>query len=76
MLRYICLPVLVLTYIYVDADIVCARAKNHYDPDSAQMDLTDSGTQLDAKDAKDQLDEFRAGFKPLHEKIRRMMYFS
>lgn len=55
---------------------MCARAKNHYDPDSAQMDLTDSGTQLDAKDAKDQLDAFRAGFKPLHEKIRRMMYFS
>ena len=59
-----------------DADIVCARAKNHYDPEGSQMDLSESATRLDSKDANRQLEAFKASFKPLNEKSRRVMYFS
>ena len=63
--------------VFVDADSVCARAKLHYDPASSdQMDLTDSASQLDSQEALRQLEQFRAGFKPLNQKMRRRMYFS
>ncbi len=58
-----------------DADIVCARAKNHYDPEG-NFDLTESGTQLESSDANRQLEAFRANFKPLNDKTKRVMYFS
>ncbi|KAI1795193.1 argonaute-like protein [Ganoderma leucocontextum] len=57
------------------ADIVCARAKNHYNPEG-NFDLTESGTQLESSDAKRQLEAFRANFMPLNEKTKRVMYFS
>ena len=58
-----------------DADIVCSRAKNHYSPDG-DFDLTESGTQLDSGDANRQLETYRANFRPLHDKSKRLMYFT
>ncbi|KAI0638149.1 argonaute-like protein [Trametes polyzona] len=57
------------------ADIVCARAKNHYDPDGG-MDLEGSGVTLDDKQKSDTLAAFRAGFRPLNATMRKVMYFS
>ncbi|TBU42174.1 argonaute-like protein [Dichomitus squalens] len=57
------------------ADLVCSRAKNHYSPDG-DFDLTGSGTQLASSDARGQLESYRENFRPLHEKMRRLMYFS
>ena len=68
------LTVLHLAY-YPDADIVCARAKNHYSPDG-EFDLEESGTQLESGDANRQLEAFKANFRPLHEKSKRVMYFT
>ncbi|PCH41081.1 Piwi-domain-containing protein [Wolfiporia cocos MD-104 SS10] len=56
------------------ADIVCARAKNHYDP-QAGLDFSDSAT-VDEAAATNQLDAFRRGFKPLHRNMTFVMYFS
>ncbi|KAI0750722.1 argonaute-like protein [Daedaleopsis nitida] len=58
------------------ADTVCSRAKNHYDPDSPGMDLSETATQLESPEASRQLEAFRANFRPLSEKSRRVMYFS
>ncbi|KAL6309673.1 argonaute-like protein [Sparassis latifolia] len=55
------------------ADIVCARAKNHYDPNGG-LDLSESGTHTG--DADRQLQAFKAGFKPLHKNMAFVMYFS
>ncbi|KAI0677583.1 argonaute-like protein [Trametes maxima] len=57
------------------ADIVCARAKNHYDPDG-NMDLEGSGVSLDDQQRQSTLDTFKAGFRPLHSSMRKVMYFS
>lgn len=59
-----------------DADTVCSRAKNHYDPDSPGMDLSETATQLELPEAARQLEAFRANFRPLSAKSRRVMYFS
>lgn len=56
------------------ADIVCARAKNHYDPQGG-FDLSDSATRDEAA-ANDQLEDFKKAFKPLHQRMSRVMYFS
>lgn len=55
-----------------DADIVCSRAKNHYDP-AGGLDFSDSATQVDANNS---LDNFRRDFKPLHKTQSTLMYFS
>ncbi|KAJ7157556.1 argonaute-like protein [Mycena crocata] len=57
------------------ADIVCSRAKNHYDPEDS-VDFSDSATQVDAAQAADSLDKFKRNFKPLHNAQSRLMYFS
>jgi len=57
------------------ADIVCSRAKNHYDPQGT-VDFSDSATQVDSAQAGDSLDAFRRGFKPLHKAQSSLMYFS
>ncbi|THV08479.1 argonaute-like protein [Dendrothele bispora CBS 962.96] len=57
------------------ADIVCSRAKNHYDP-QAGLDLSDSATNLDSAQAETSLDAFRRGFKPLNQVQKFLMYFS
>jgi len=56
------------------ADIVCSRAKNHYDPD-IQLDFTETETAA-GSDAEAQLERFRSQFKPLHATTKRVMYFS
>jgi eukaryotic translation initiation factor 2C len=55
------------------ADIVCARAKNHYDPQGG-LDFSDSVTNLDNQDKN--LEAFKKGFKPLHANMATLMYFS
>jgi eukaryotic translation initiation factor 2C len=57
------------------ADIVCSRAKNHFDP-SEQWDITDDSTIVDPAKAADSLDKFQRGFKPLHAAQKILMYFS
>ncbi|KAG6828396.1 hypothetical protein H0H92_008138 [Tricholoma furcatifolium] len=57
------------------ADIVCSRAKNHYDPQGT-LDFSDSATQLDGSQAETSLEAFRRGFKSLHQKQETLMYFS
>ncbi|KAJ7641742.1 argonaute-like protein [Roridomyces roridus] len=57
------------------ADIVCARAKTHYDP-TETFDFSDSATQLDNGQADSSLEAFREGFKPLHANQQQRMYFS
>ncbi|KAH9853511.1 argonaute-like protein [Lenzites betulinus] len=57
------------------ADIVCARAKNHYDPDGG-MDFEGSGVTLDDNQKSSSLEAFKRGFKPLNSAMRKVMYFS
>ncbi|KAH9899908.1 argonaute-like protein [Cubamyces lactineus] len=57
------------------ADIVCSRAKNHYDPEGG-MDFEGSGVPLDQQQQSDALQAFKAGFRPLSANMRRVMYFS
>ena len=61
---------------FVDADIVCARAKLHYVPGGDQGDLSESATQLSSTEADRQMESFRAGFKKVHDRTRFLMYFS
>jgi eukaryotic translation initiation factor 2C len=61
--------------LFLDADIVCTRAKNHYDPQGG-VDFSDSATQLDDGQATTTLEAFQRGFKPLHPNMTTVMYFS
>ncbi|KAL0575953.1 hypothetical protein V5O48_006023 [Marasmius crinis-equi] len=54
------------------ADIVCSRARNHYDP-SGSVNFSDSFT---ADSGEATLESYRQGFKPLHRNQASMMYFS
>ena len=59
-----------------DAHLVCARAKNHYNPEGDRsFDFTEYDTHLASSDAKSQLEAFQANFMPLNEKTKRSMYF-
>ena len=55
-----------------DADIVCSRAKYHYDP---AMRFEASETATDTEGNNLSLERFRESFKPLHERMRTFMYF-
>ncbi|KAF8888340.1 argonaute-like protein [Infundibulicybe gibba] len=55
------------------ADIVCSRAKNHYDPQGS-LDFSDSATQTDA--ASGMLQAFQQNYRPLHANQSKLMYFS
>ncbi|KAF9226544.1 argonaute-like protein [Gyrodon lividus] len=57
------------------ADIVCSRAKNHYDPQGT-VDFSDSATQADTAQADGTLEMYRRNFKPLHANMASLMYFS
>jgi eukaryotic translation initiation factor 2C len=57
------------------ADIVCSRAKNHYDPQGT-VDFSDSATQADTAQAEGTMEAYRRGFKPLHANMAPLMYFS
>ncbi|KAF8165769.1 argonaute-like protein [Crassisporium funariophilum] len=53
------------------ADIVCARAKNHYAPG---IDLSESATQSSSQ-AGNQLEAYKQGYLPLNPKQSGLMYF-
>ncbi|GLB33868.1 putative argonaute family protein [Lyophyllum shimeji] len=57
------------------ADIVCSRAKNHYDP-QGQLDFSDSTSLAQGSQVENSLEAFRRGFKPVHKKQDTLMYFS
>ena len=59
----------------LDADIVCSRAKNHYEPGGV-ADLSESATNMDENQANSSLEAYRRGFKPVHAKQSTLMYFS
>ncbi len=56
----------------VDADIVCSRAKNHYDPYAR---IPEASSNVSDKENKD-IEYHKAAFKPLHKNIEGLMYFS
>ena len=61
-----------------DADIVCARAKNHFDP-QAGVELSEDHTPSDPdkkKESAKTLSYFQKAFKPLAGNAQRRMYFS
>jgi len=61
------------------ADIVCSRAKNHYDPQpdgTNALDFSEADTQLDQAQADSSLEAYKRGFKPLHKVQETLMYFS
>jgi eukaryotic translation initiation factor 2C len=60
------------------ADIVCARAKNHFDPQSG-VELSEDNTPSDPdkkKESAKTLSYFQKAFKPLAGNAQRRMYFS
>jgi len=57
------------------ADIVCSRAKNHYDP-NASLNFSEDVSQISGGNASTNLEQFREGFKPLHSTTEKLMYFS
>jgi eukaryotic translation initiation factor 2C len=61
------------------ADIVCSRAKNHFDPAAArQLHFSESGeggTETGTA-GSDILERYRQNFRPLHPKTAQNMYFS
>lgn len=61
-----------------DADIVCARAKNHFDP-SLNVDLSDTESQSESgqqRSSAKTLSYYQKAFKPLAATAQRRMYFS
>ncbi|TFY78817.1 hypothetical protein EWM64_g5198 [Hericium alpestre] len=56
------------------ADIVCSRAKHHYDP-SQGLDLSMSESATNTTEAAQNLQAFQAAFKPLNPGMRSKMYF-
>ncbi|THH18233.1 hypothetical protein EW146_g2726 [Bondarzewia mesenterica] len=56
------------------ADIVCSRAKHHYDPQQG-LELSLSDTVSNTEEQASTLNRFKAGFKVLNPKMRRLMYF-
>lgn len=72
-----CIPDYILT-MPIDADIVCARAKNHFDP-QAGVELSEDNTPSDPdkkKESTKTLSYFQKAFKPLAGNAQRRMYFS
>jgi hypothetical protein len=58
-----------------DADIVCSRAKNHYDPQLG-LNLSETATNLDSAQAETSLVNYKRNFRPLHQDQKKRMYFS
>jgi hypothetical protein len=58
----------------LDADIVCSRAKTHFDP-TGDAFFSDSGT-VSSQGAAAQLVLFKDNFKPLSAFAQNRMYFS
>lgn len=71
----LCLPMALLhSPLFSDADIVCARAKIHFEPGSS-LEMSETGT-LDSGRIQTTLQQNKAAFKPLHPTQSRLMYFS
>jgi len=71
------IPEHILT-MHIDADIVCARAKNHFDP-QAGIELSEDNTPSDPdrkKESAKTLSYFQKAFKPLFGNAQKRMYFS
>jgi eukaryotic translation initiation factor 2C len=64
------------TMFTLDADIVCSRAKNHYDPNAAGIEFSETATSLGSGAADASLENYKKNFKPLHINQRSLMYFS
>lgn len=58
-----------------DADIVCDRAKNHFDPTQGDLNLDSSDTATDI-DVAARVEQFTQAFRPLHANMATKMYFS
>lgn len=59
----------------LDADIVCSRAKHHYDPEKG-LELSGGSDSLENIDQQNAMvEQYRAAFKPLHPEMGRVMYF-
>jgi len=56
------------------ADIVCARAKFHYDP-NANFSMSETMSQVSEATGSTSLERYKAGFKPLHPNQAGHMYF-
>jgi len=56
------------------ADIVCSRAKNHFDP-RGNLNLSDTGTEASGA-GPGGIEAYKLGYKPLHANQRTLMYFS
>jgi hypothetical protein len=57
----------------LDADLVCSRAKNHYDPQGT-LDFSDSTSH--SQTAAEVLASFKQGYQDLHPAQARLMYFT
>lgn len=75
-LLHIAPPLITACQIFLDADIVCSRAKNHYDPAGNSFDMSETATQMDQCQADNSLATYKSGFKPLHKNQSFLMYFS
>ena len=60
----------------LDADIVCTRAKNHFDPNDMINILGSEEDSIDTSKQQDHLAKYQKGFKALHAKQKTLMYFS
>ena len=60
---------------FTDADIVCSRAKNHFDP-NGNIDLSDTSTQASGSGGDPGLDAYRQAYRPPHGNQKTAMYFS
>ncbi|KAH8113254.1 argonaute-like protein [Phellopilus nigrolimitatus] len=59
------------------ADIVCSRAKNHFNPEATDgFNFSDSATQPDDQQANATLEMYKKNFKNLHNTTALSMYFS
>jgi len=58
------------------ADIVCARARNHYAPGADVDFTTDEMTGGDHSRHSTALKKYKDNFKPLHSNAQQLMYFS
>ena len=64
-------------YAHVDADIVCSRAKNRFDPQAKDgIQLSDTFTASDEQQVETTLEAYKRSFKDLHRNAALSMYFS
>ena len=67
------LHIFLLIGFHPDADIVCSRAKHHYDPQGPDPAASEAATNKAEGVAT--LERFRQAFKPTHDRMKQLMYF-